>query len=79
MDDYLSKPVQLTHLKAVLQKWLPARCPLHPAQPLARLLAPATSSTAEKPVEVSVLEGLVGNDPDVISEFLRDFRTSRPG
>jgi two-component system, sensor histidine kinase and response regulator len=27
-------------------------------------------------VEVSILEELVGNDPDVISEFLRDFRTS---
>jgi two-component system, sensor histidine kinase and response regulator len=30
----------------------------------------------EKPVDVSVLEGLVGNDPAVISEFLRDFRAS---
>ena len=76
MDDYLSKPVQLTHLKAVLQKWLPAVAPLHSAQPLAPVAAPATSSTAEKPVEVSILEELVGNDPDVISEFLRDFRIS---
>jgi CheY-like chemotaxis protein/HPt (histidine-containing phosphotransfer) domain-containing protein len=76
MDDYLSKPVQLAHLKAVLQKWLPAIAPIHPAQPLAPVAAPATSSTAEKPVEVSILEELVGNDPDVISEFLRDFRTS---
>ena len=27
MDDYLSKPVQLAHLNAILQKWLPAATP----------------------------------------------------
>ncbi len=27
-------------------------------------------------MDVSVLEALVGNDPEVISEFLRDFRAS---
>ena len=27
------------------------------------------------PVDVSVLEGLMGDDPDLINEFLHDFRT----
>jgi HPt (histidine-containing phosphotransfer) domain-containing protein len=30
----------------------------------------------EKPVEVKILKELVGDDPEVISEFLRDFRAS---
>ncbi len=29
MDDYLSKPVQLAHLNAILQKWLPAASLIH--------------------------------------------------
>ena len=76
MDDYLSKPVQLTQLKAVLQKWLPIPAASPLAQPLTIPAVATVSQTAERPVEVSVLEGLVGNDPVVISEFLRDFRTS---
>jgi CheY-like chemotaxis protein/HPt (histidine-containing phosphotransfer) domain-containing protein len=86
MDDYLSKPVQLAHLRAVLQKWLPASAaPVapatpaayigHPDHPLAAL--PVTASPAEKkPVDVSILESLVGNDAAVVSEFLHDFRVS---
>jgi HPt (histidine-containing phosphotransfer) domain-containing protein len=37
---------------------------------------PAIRSEGEKPVKVRVLEELVGNDPAIISEFLRDFRAS---
>jgi two-component system sensor histidine kinase/response regulator len=35
-----------------------------------------TEARQRKPVEVGVLKELVGNDPEVISEFLRDFRAS---
>jgi len=100
MDDYLSKPVQLSHLKAVLQKWLPSPAstellelappgstapapsatatPVAPATPgeSATTGAPALSTVAAKPVDVSILEQLVGNDPAVISEFLQDFQVS---
>jgi HPt (histidine-containing phosphotransfer) domain-containing protein len=96
MDDYLSKPVQLTHLNAILQKWLPAATPdvqppptvpslpvspsAAPAAPAAPAIpvtpAPTIRSEGEKPVKVRVLEELVGNDPAIISEFLRDFRAS---
>ncbi len=76
MDDYLSKPVQLTQLKAMLQKWLPAPVSARSAQSSATVVAPAASSTVQKPVEISILKELVGDDPMVISEFLRDFRVS---
>jgi len=102
MDDYLSKPVQLAHLNAILQKWLPAApdrqsLPNAPSLPgvsaqaapvttsatsdtfggvAATVPAPAIRSGGGKPVEVGILKELVGNDPEVISEFLRDFRAS---
>ncbi len=74
MDDYLSKPVQLAHLKSILGKWLPPAM-THTA-PSTALSAAATRPAMRKPVDVSILEALVGNDPAVISEFLRDFRAS---
>ncbi len=63
MDDYLSKPVQLVNLKAMLTKWLP-------------VVAKPSPDSSVIPVDVCVLKALVGDDPAVISEFLHDFRTS---
>ncbi len=68
MDDYLSKPVQLLHLKATLEKWL--------STTKSTLDAPATSALTAKPVDLEIFKGLVGNDPKVISELLQDFRVS---
>ncbi|MCX7150745.1 MAG: ATP-binding protein, partial [Rhodocyclales bacterium] len=68
MDDYLSKPVPLEKLKAVLNKWLPA--------------AAATDSVAVSPaptlaaLDVKILAALVGDEPKVICDFLEDFRAS---
>ncbi len=53
IDDYLSKPVLLTELDSMMQKWLPE---------------------TELPVDLRVLEDLVGDDRAFISEFLVDFR-----
>ncbi|WP_239190842.1 ATP-binding protein, partial [Candidatus Nitrotoga sp. HW29] len=74
MDDYLSKPVQLTDLKSMLEQWLPTADPS--LNPTITPAMPDTPAMAIGPVDVSVLEGLVGNDPAVINEFLRDFRSS---
>jgi len=71
MDDYLSKPARLADLKVMLEKWLPAAAESGPELP-----APVASSDHQGPVDVSVLEALVGDDPQVIREFLQDFRIS---
>ena len=60
MDDYLSKPVQLIHLKAMLEKWLPTVAEPNPDTPVV-------------PVDVSVLKALVGDDSEVIKKFLQEF------
>jgi two-component system sensor histidine kinase/response regulator len=65
LDDYLCKPARLSEVKAMLEKWMPRKGP------------GAAPSSGEKglapPVDISVLEELVGRDPDVIHEFLRAF------
>jgi len=66
MDDYLSKPVQLTTLKAMLEKWLPAVAEAAPDLP----------TPAATPVDVNVLKALVVDDAAIIAEFLHDFRIS---
>jgi len=72
MDDYLTKPVQLHVLKATLDKWLPkAKTPAPAAAtplPIERRHAPV--------VDVSVLEGLVGNDANTVRTFLSDYLDS---
>ena len=76
MDDYLSKPVQLAHLRAILQKWMPAPATAQLIKLATPVAVPAAISVTQKPVDVKVLEQLVGDDPAVIGEFLQDFRVS---
>ncbi|MET0654922.1 MAG: response regulator [Pseudoxanthomonas sp.] len=71
MDGYLSKPLQLGDLKALLQVWLPdvaTRMPMPHVDDL-----PACS---DAPVDVRVLEELVGSDPQINRELQRHFRIS---
>ena len=60
MNDYLSKPAQLADLRAMLEKWMPA-----PSD---------TPLTAKVAVDVNVLKALVGDDMEVIRDFLQDFK-----
>jgi PAS domain S-box-containing protein len=71
MDDYLSKPAPLAALAAALEKWLPAASPSDTWQGSSSAPGPGHSSSV--PVQVSVLEALVGTDPDLIQEFLQEF------
>lgn len=71
MDGYLSKPLQLGDLKTMLQLWLPAASG---NVPLAGIDAP--HARGEAPVDVRVLEELVGPDPVVIRELLAHFQAS---
>jgi CheY-like chemotaxis protein len=72
MDDYLCKPARLSELRGMLEKWTSNRRSKTSDGPAP---APIPSSSAP-PVDPSVLEELVGNDPSVVREFLRAFWTS---
>jgi PAS domain S-box-containing protein len=80
MDDYLSKPVQLLQLKAMLDKWQPyVSVDTEPA-PLTENGAQATASGASRKslsIDVAELMALIGSDPQTIREFLNDFRFSQ--
>ena len=71
MDDYLTKPMPLADLEAMLGKWLPAARP-SPDMPA----SPTSLDPAPDPVNVNVLKALVGDDPAIIQDFLHDFRAS---
>ena len=71
VDDYLSKPLQLADLKATLEKWLPVAASSLNATSNANPQVAAAGA-----VDVRVLESLVGNDPEVILEFMNDFQAS---
>jgi two-component system, sensor histidine kinase and response regulator len=72
MDDYLSKPAPLAALAAALDKWAPGLVATTASPPpsMGPLHAPLPSSA---PVQVSALEALVGDDPQLIREFLQEF------
>ena len=79
MDDYLSKPVQLVNLKAMLKKWLPvlASTPISAQTRSAESDCSAASVVKlPVPVDLNVLKALIGSDEAVLREFLGDFRAS---
>ena len=71
MDDYLSKPTPLADLKAMLEKWLPVAAKSMPSR--------AVPTALSVPVDVGVLKGLLGDDPEAIREILHDFQLSAAG
>jgi PAS domain S-box-containing protein len=78
MDDYLSKPVQLVQLKAMLKKWQPVvhSNPIEPLPTDADSGAATPLTEASDAVDIKVLAALVGDEPAVIREFLDDFSSS---
>ncbi|MBT9512125.1 MAG: MASE4 domain-containing protein [Acidovorax sp.] len=73
MDDYMSKPVPLSQLQDLLERWLPK------STATANLAAGPSSDLpplSTGPVDIQVLRGLVGDDPQLIREFLQAFRSS---
>ena len=70
MDDYMTKPVQLVDLKAMLGKWLPPALGSAPTGQLPR----SVDSIAPPAVDVRVLEALVGDELQVVAGLLQDFR-----
>ncbi|CAN5305216.1 hypothetical protein BH11PSE11_BH11PSE11_11530 [soil metagenome] len=83
MDDYLTKPVQLAHLESMLSAWLPEMATTgHSSAHASSIRVPGTTATrcqtsigtSAVPLDVSVLEKLIGSDPALIDEFLQDFQ-----
>ena len=73
MDDYMSKPAPLSQLQELLERWLPK--PTSNADAAAE--PPSTMRPLSTgPVDIQVLRGLVGDDPQLIREFLQAFRSS---
>ncbi|MET0209525.1 MAG: response regulator, partial [Burkholderiaceae bacterium] len=66
MDDYLVKPTHLPQLQATLEKWL------RPAEPATDVLTMAAGTVAPV-VDLSVLAGLIGDDPADIRAVLAIF------
>ncbi|SEN30438.1 ATP-binding protein [Nitrosomonas marina] len=73
MDDYLSKPAQLSVLRETIKKW-------HKQSKTGMLASPKNQSVKSnpeiKPIDVNILRELVGNDQTVIHELLTEFLTS---
>ncbi len=70
MDDHLGKPVRLESLQSMLKKWLPETSRTLPD-------APETSekeTDVPELVDLDILKELVGNDPDILLDFIQDFR-----
>jgi len=83
MDDYQSKPSPLVELRAVVEKWLPVALPGTnvlalpvPSKSAASQVTAIMPAASVAPVDVKVLKALVGDDADLIREFLQDFRSS---
>lgn len=74
MDDYMSKPAPLSELQDLLERWLPK--PTTAAAPMAPELTNATPSWSAGAVDIQILRSLVGDDPQLLREFLQTFRTS---
>jgi PAS domain S-box-containing protein len=78
MDDYMTKPVQLAHLRTMVQKWIPqARPEQDEIDPhaVARMFT-ERQQPAAAPADLNVLTALVGSNPEVIEEMLQAFRRS---
>jgi len=75
MDDYLSKPLKLVNLKAILEKWLPKSN----GESQAVTFPSEQNDSISLALDVNVLKGLVGDDAAVIREFLTDFYASAVG
>ena len=76
IDDHLIKPAQLADLRAMIEKWLPPERAEGETSAGAAENAAQPSASAAAPFDMGVLAELVGNDPDVLREFLEDYRRS---
>jgi PAS domain S-box-containing protein len=75
MDGYLTKPLQLARLQAVLDSHFPTHDAPEPPAALAPVVAAPQPAHAHA-VDIEVLKGIVGDDPDIVRELLSDYQQS---
>ena len=80
MDDFMTKPMQLVELHAMLQKWMPSASKPLPLRKARNSDSRPRANPQEMPVailapaaDLSLLIALVGNDPRVLVEMLASF------
>jgi CheY-like chemotaxis protein/HPt (histidine-containing phosphotransfer) domain-containing protein len=73
MDDVVTKPVELERLREALVKWLAVARPRDAGGPRYRGAAAEGNDGPSPHLDVRVLEQLVGEDPDVVADFLNEF------
>jgi PAS domain S-box-containing protein len=71
MDDYLTKPLQLNRLKAVLDRYLSE--PEHSAAATATATPPQSTASAGGTLDLAVLRSVVGDDEDTGRELLEEY------
>ncbi|GAB1343340.1 hypothetical protein MASR1M101_24670 [Gemmatimonas sp.] len=72
MDAFLTKPVLLSVLKQALTQWVTPSAAI--ATPAKSLPAVSTPTASLPTLDVAVLKGLVGDEPEIIRDFLADYR-----
>ena len=82
MDDYVSKPVVLTEMQAMLEKWLDNEG-VNVTESDAAPITDSGNTKSDEPqkgasdvVDVSVLKEIVGDDEEIIAEFMLDFTSN---
>ena len=75
MDDYLSKPVEISVLDAKLRSWmdLPSPTATDLMRPVASAPAPVTEAEAEAAISIDILQDLVGDDRESLRALLQSF------
>ncbi|WP_167399121.1 PAS domain S-box protein [Ectopseudomonas oleovorans] len=70
MDEYLTKPIRLTTLRAALERWLPGAIPAMRSEAADAQTVPASL------LDPAALSALVGEDHQLIREILGDYRNA---
>ncbi len=73
MDGYLTKPAPLQVLEAALNQWLPQK---RSDTVTGELDEPPVPAPGAGPIDVDVLQGLLGGDPAIVRGFLDKFQAS---
>ncbi|MEE8125067.1 MAG: response regulator [Nitrospirales bacterium] len=83
MNDFVSKPVKIEELDAVLEQWVPKRGDENPEASLGGTAIQAANDEAQDaPLDAATLDGLRelgGDGPTFLAEVIQQFLTDGPG